>query len=67
MQQQESIVADDILTITELAEWLKVSTAWIYDHTSRAEPMIPHIRMGGHVRFHRGTVQKWLLDQQRAA
>lgn len=60
----ESPMDRDILTPKEVAAWLKVSTAWLYDHTTRSQPIIPHVRMGGHVRFIRGAVQRWLIEQQ---
>jgi excisionase family DNA binding protein len=60
----ESAIDRDILTPKEVASWLKVSTAWLYDHTTRSQPIIPHIRMGGHVRFIRGELQRWLIEQQ---
>jgi excisionase family DNA binding protein len=63
----ETSVDGDILTPQEVAAMLKVSTAWIYDHTTRSQPIIPHVRMGGHVRFIRGELQRWLITQQTTA
>jgi excisionase family DNA binding protein len=63
----QTAVDADVMTPREVAAWLKVSVAWIYDHTTRSEPIIPHVRMGGHVRFIRGVVQRWLIDQQTTA
>jgi excisionase family DNA binding protein len=53
----------DILTPDEVAQWLRVSVKWIYDHTSRSYPKVPHIRLGGHLRFSRIEISRWLNSQ----
>ena len=58
---------EDILTIDDVSKWLHFSKSFVYDHTTRSEPIIPHVRIGGHVRFHRGTVRKWFMEQHGKA
>lgn len=58
---------NELLTPDDVAAWLKVSVKWVYDHTSRCTPKMPHLRLGGHLRFRRLDVERWLDSQQRAA
>jgi hypothetical protein len=53
----------DILTPHDVALWLRVSVKWLYDHTTRSKPIVPHLRLGGHLRFRRAVVEKWLDSQ----
>jgi excisionase family DNA binding protein len=55
----------DILTPDDVAAWLRVSVKWLYDHTSRSKPIVPHLKLGGHLRFRRGDVERWLDEQVR--
>ena len=38
---------DAILSVEELAEYLRVSSKWVYDHTYE----LPHFKLGGLLRF----------------
>jgi predicted DNA-binding transcriptional regulator AlpA len=58
--------AYDILTPEAVAAWLHVSVKWLYDHTSRCKPTVPHVRLGGHLRFRRTAIENW-LDLQESA
>jgi hypothetical protein len=53
----------DIMTPEDVCGWLHVKVAWLYDHTSRSKPIVPHFRLGGHIRFRRSTLEKWLDSQ----
>jgi predicted DNA-binding transcriptional regulator AlpA len=53
----------DVLTPRECAAMLRVTMAWIYDHVRRANPVVPHFRLGGQrgqIRFKRSVIEKWL-------
>ncbi len=64
---QDTTTAYDILTPEDVAEWLHVSVKWLYDHTSRCKPIVPHVRLGGHLRFRRAAIESWLDSQERCA
>ena len=49
---------DIIFDMQTLAEYLKVSTKWIYERTHLKE--IPYIKIGGQLRFNRKEIDKWL-------
>lgn len=50
--------ADDILTVQEVAAILKVSTAWVRDHSNgHRKPILPSAKIGGIRRFKRADVE----------
>jgi excisionase family DNA binding protein len=51
---------EKLLTVQEVASLLNVSTYWVYDHTSRSEPKVPHLRLGGHLRFRRKDIEEFI-------
>jgi excisionase family DNA binding protein len=57
-----------ILTLSEVAERLKVSERWIYEKTRRrSQNPLPCIRIGRYLRFDWVSVSAWLRQQERAA
>lgn len=61
---EDIITAEQIIGPQELASLLKVSVKWVYDHTTRSKPTIPHIRLGGHLRFRKSTVMRWVEQME---
>lgn len=55
----------DILTPEDVCAWLRVELKWLYDHTTRSKPIVPHLRLGGHLRFRRSIIETWLDGQLR--
>jgi excisionase family DNA binding protein len=55
---QQQNTEDSIFDVEGLAEYLKVSTKWIYERT--AIKAIPHIKADGHLRFKKSAIDKWL-------
>lgn len=58
-------VACEVLTPSDLAEFLKIPASRVYELTrfragSRGEP-IPHRKVGRELRFIKGEVERWLL------
>jgi len=51
-------VEDIIFDVQGLAEYLKVSTKWIYERTHLKE--IPYLKIGGQLRFRKKDIDKWL-------
>lgn len=59
---------EKLLDVTGAAQYLSVSNAWLRDHITRKEPIVPHLRMGGMVRFRisdlRGFMEKSLVRER---
>ncbi len=52
---------NDLLTVSEVAEALKVPVSWIYERSRRrGAERIPHIKLGKYLRFESDAVQKWI-------
>lgn len=49
---------DTVLTIDELAEYLKLSKSSLYHLARRGD--FPGQKVGRHWRFHKGAIDKWL-------
>jgi excisionase family DNA binding protein len=54
---------DELLTIEDLSEKLKVSKSTVYRWVQY--DFIPHIKLGGSVRFDEKSVWKWLRDREQ--
>lgn len=51
---------DVIFDVKGLADYLKVSSQWLYERTHLKE--IPHIKIGGQLRFKKRDIDKWLAS-----
>ncbi len=49
-----------MITVGPAAKYLGVSTHWVYDHLKRKHPHVPHVRLGGAIRFDTGELEKFL-------
>jgi excisionase family DNA binding protein len=56
---------DKLLTASEVAKMLSVSTAWVYDHAHRKQPLIPSVRLGKAVRFRPMDVEEFIEKMVR--
>lgn len=55
----------DLLTIDELAERLRVPKSWIYSRTRISGPgTIPRLKVGKYLRFSLQDVLNWLREHQ---
>ena len=61
MHQSSNQLEDPILTIPEVASYLKISTSKIYSLVAREE--IPHLKIGRNVRIRRKDLQVWIEKQ----
>ena len=61
MNQSFHQLEDPILTIPEVARYLKISKSKIYSLVSREE--IPHLKIGRNVRILRKDLQAWMEKQ----
>lgn len=56
---------EELLTIDELAEFLKVPKSWCYHQTrQRGENSIPRIQVGKYIRFRQSEVMAWIEKNQ---
>ena len=52
---------EELLSVAEVAEFLKVPVSWVYDRTRRRGcERIPHLKLGKYLRFRAVEVQQWL-------
>jgi excisionase family DNA binding protein len=54
----ETLIKDEIMTIPEVAAYLKMSKSKIYYLVSRKK--IPHLKLGRNVRIRQSDLQNWL-------
>jgi excisionase family DNA binding protein len=54
--------AGDVLTIEEIADYLKVSKSTLYKLAQ--EGKVPAQKVGRHWRFHRETIDRWLGERE---
>lgn len=52
----------ELLTVQEISNFLKVPKHYIY-HLTHAKK-IPFIKIGGHLRFRRSDIDKWLRSME---
>lgn len=50
--------SNDVMTVEELANYLKVSTGWVYQNKNQ----IPHTDIGGY-KFYKASIKKWLEER----
>jgi excisionase family DNA binding protein len=61
MSQSFHRLEDPVLTIPEVARYLKMSKSKIYDLVSKKE--IPHLKIGRNVRIRQADLQRWMEAQ----
>jgi excisionase family DNA binding protein len=55
-----------LLTVEELADFLRVPISWVYGHTrKRSHERIPGYRVGKYWRFNADEVMSWLREARR--
>lgn len=61
-----AVHSDPLLTAEEVADRLKVSTDWVWDHSSRKKPYLPVIRMGdGTLRYRNSGIEAFIDERER--
>jgi excisionase family DNA binding protein len=53
---------EELLVASEVAEMLRVTTAWVYAETRAGR--LPHIRVGRYYRYWPSSIERWLRDQE---
>jgi excisionase family DNA binding protein len=56
---------DRLLIAGEVAQLLRVTTAWVYAETRSRR--LPHVRLGRYVRYRACAINEWLAEQERAS
>ena len=65
---QRAETDDPLLTAEEVATKLKVSTDWVWDHSSRRMPYLPVIRMSdGVLRYRASGIEEFLKERELAS
>ena len=57
-----SAEGDELLTVQEICDLLKVPKTYIYSLTHQRK--IPHIKIQGHLRFRQSAIDEWLRSQE---
>jgi hypothetical protein len=58
--------ADVLLDAKDVAEWLKVTEDWVWDHASRRAPFLPAIWLSdGALRFKRSKIAEFIDERER--
>jgi predicted DNA-binding transcriptional regulator AlpA len=66
MQQQH--VEQTLMTVADVAEMMRMSTAWVRQHSSGLrQPTIPSVKMGKSVRFRRPSVEEFIRIMERSS
>ncbi len=64
MQEMEAV--DSLLTVEDVAERLRVSRDWVWDHSSRKAPYLPVIRMSdGVLRYRESQIEEFVNERER--
>ena len=62
----QSLSVEPLLTAEEVAERLKVSKDWVWDHSSRRLPYLPVIRMSdGALRYRASRIEEFVNERER--
>jgi predicted DNA-binding transcriptional regulator AlpA len=65
---EQTFSVDPLLTAEEVAERLRVSRDWVWDHSSRRLPYLPVIRMSdGALRYRASEIDEFLSERARAS
>jgi hypothetical protein len=70
-RMERKVDSNNLLTPEEVAERLSVSVDWVRDHSSRKNPRLPVIRLGGGpgrkglLRYRAGEIEKFISELER--
>jgi excisionase family DNA binding protein len=58
-------IANELMTVSEIAAFLKVPISWVYERTRRrGVERLPHVKLGKYLRFDQAEVRGWLQRLQ---
>lgn len=61
----ETVKEPELLTIEEMATFMRVPKFWIYMRTRKGQEGIPHVKFGRHLRFKKEVVMKFFEDEKK--
>lgn len=61
MSEKKQEQLDAVMNADEASAWLKIPKSTLYKLCSDGE--LPAVKVGRHWRFHRNTLERWLLDK----
>jgi excisionase family DNA binding protein len=62
--KEQSLTLDELLTLEELAQKLKVKRSWVYARTRETGPgSMPRLKAGKYLRFQEQAVMQWLREK----
>jgi predicted DNA-binding transcriptional regulator AlpA len=65
-QAQADLDADRLLTVSEVAQLLNMSEAWVRQHSNgMRRPAIPSVKLGKSVRYRRVAVLDFITSMER--
>ncbi len=68
MITEQSLSVDSLLTAEDVAERLRVSKDWVWDHSSRRLPYLPVIRMSdGALRYRASQIEEFVMERERVS
>jgi hypothetical protein len=65
------VVVDPLLTPEQVARRLNTSLDWVWDHSSRKQPLLPAIRFGngpgraGILRYRASAIERFIEERER--
>ena len=58
--------AEPLLTVHDVAEFLRVPPSWVYDRTRRGgKDRLPHVKVGKYLRFRQSDLESYLEALRR--
>jgi len=59
---QKPQAEESLWDVKDVAAYLKVSRSWVYQNA--AAGLLPHLKIGGLLRFNPGAIRSWALKSQ---
>ncbi len=57
---------ESLLTVKEVAEFLRVPASWVYERTRRrGKDRLPHVKVGKYLRFRQSDLQSYIEALRR--
>ena len=61
-----NMMREELITAAEVARWLNVSRAWVFEHANgRRRPHLPSVKLGKSVRFRPIDVDAFIRECER--
>ena len=67
VQTTQATQDDVVLTVEEVAAWLRVTPSWVTAHAAgRRRPYLPCFKAGRHPRFLRSAIRQFVIELSQA-